>query len=437
MTTASPGAKDLALAQARVALHAFLDAECTLDCRPSGPPRVSILLLLWNRAELTLSCLQTLALQLNDTPYEIVVIDNGSRDETGLLLDRIEGLKVVRNQENIGFPRGVNQAAQLASGEYLLLLNNDTQVLGRAIDVAANFLAADASVGAVGGKIILLDGTLQEAGCTMCRNGWPYPYGRGAAPDGPAFLFQREVDYCSGAFLMTRREVFARLGGLDELFSPGYFEDVDYCIRVRQEGLRVVYLPEAAILHYENGSSSTVSDLSDLVLRNHRRFSARYAEWLHGQPTDAVPPLLLRTGGNALFNVLLLGDGLVKGQVAEQALATLQALVARIQALDGFVTLSLSGAAARTLRTVLGQLPKTVEVYCREQPDSCDSWLATQAANYDLVVAADAGSLRPFLAQGITAPRCAILRDERFTPLEAAALAAASPTGGSAWLMSA
>lgn len=428
MTTASPAAKELALAQARVALHAFLDAGCTLDCRPAGPPRVSILLLLWNRAELTLSCLQSLALQLNHTPYEIVVIDNGSADETGLLLDRIQGLKVVRNKENIGFPRGVNQAAQLASGEYLLLLNNDTQVLGRAIDAAADFLAADASVGAVGGKIILLDGTLQEAGCTIYRNGWPYPYGRGAAPDDPAFLFQREVDYCSGAFLMTRREVFACLAGLDELFSPGYFEDVDYCIRIRQEGLRVVYLPQAAILHYENGSSSTVTDLSDLVRRNHRRFTARHAEWLRGRPTDSMPPLLLRTRGDALFNVLLLGDGVVKGQVVEQALATLQGLVARIQALDGFVTLRLTGAAARTLRPVIGQLPKTVEIYCVEQPDPCHSSLASQAAYYDLVVAGEAGSLRPLLEQGAAAPRCAILCDGRFTPLEAPAPAPASST---------
>jgi GT2 family glycosyltransferase len=160
-------------------------------------------------------------------------------------------------------------------------------VLGRGIDVAADFLDQHPDVGAVGGKILLLDGTLQEAGVTIFRDGWTEQHGRGGAPDDPAYDFQRDVAYCSGVFLMTPRELFDRLGGLAEAFSPGYFEDPDYCIRVWKAGRRVVYLPDVAIVHYENGTSSALSDLTGLVQRNHRLFVARNAAWLRSCPARA------------------------------------------------------------------------------------------------------------------------------------------------------
>ncbi len=244
---------------------------------------------------MTLACLQALALRLNQTPFEVVIVDNGSTDETGELLERVRGLRVVRNETNLGYPVAVNQAARLAAGKYLLLLNNDAQVLGRSIDVAADFLEAQPDVGAVGGKIVLLDGTLQEAGCTICRDGWTVQYGRQAAADDGAVDFQREVDYCSGVFLMTPREWFLQLGGLEEAFSPGYFEDPDYCVRLRQAGRRIFYLPDVVVLHYENGTSSSWADFADVVERNHRLFAALHAAWLASRPAPAWPPMLARS----------------------------------------------------------------------------------------------------------------------------------------------
>ena len=284
VTASPPVLKESALALARVALRSFLTTGCILDCRPAGPARVSVLLLVCNRAELTLTCLQALALRLHQAPCEIIIVDNGSTDETGRLLERVRGVQVIRNEVNLGFPRAINQAARLAGGDHLLLLNNDAQVMGRSIDVAAAFLDTHADVGAVGGKVLLLDGTLQEAGVTVFRDGWTSQLGRGAAADDPAYDFPRDVTYCSGAFLMTPRELFAQLGGLDEAFSPGYFEDTDYGIRLWQAGRRVVYLPDVAILHFENATSSSLADLTGLVQRNHRLFTAKHAAWLRTRP---------------------------------------------------------------------------------------------------------------------------------------------------------
>ncbi len=412
MSPPPPGPKEIVLELARVALRSFLDSGSLLDLTPVGSPRVSVLLLVCNRAELTLACLQALALRLNRTPLEVVVVDNGSSDETGEVLERVRGVRVVRNERNLGFPAGVNQAARLAGGQYLLLLNNDAQVLGRGIDVAADFLDAHPDVGAAGGKIVLLDGRVQEAGCIIRRDGWTVQYGRLAPLDDGTVNFRREVDYCSAVFLMTPRHLFLQLGGLEEAYSPGYFEDPDYCVRLRQAGRRVVYLPDAVVLHYENATSSTLFDVEGQARRNQRLFVARHAEWLRTRPAQGWPAVLARTADDLPFSVLLLGDALVEGFPPERALASIGEWIARIHNLGGFVTLCLTGARARGLRPFLRHLPDTVEVLCLDPEEPDGPLRAAREGWYDLVVAANAATLEPF-GKGEERRPCALLRDGR------------------------
>jgi GT2 family glycosyltransferase len=371
-----------------------------------------------NRAELTLLCLQTLALRLNETPCEIVIVDNGSRDETGQLLQRLEGVKVIRNAVNFGFPRAVNQAARISSATFLLLLNNDAQLLGRSIDVAVEFLETNPGVGAVGGKIILLDGTLQEAGVHVFSDGWTCQYGRGDSPDDPRYDFQRDVAYCSAAFLMTRRSLFDPLEGLEEAFSPGYFEDTDYCVRLWKMGQRVVYLPDIAILHYENATSASLPDLTGVVRRNHRVFKARHADWLRTRPDRTWPSVRARTVDMFRFHVLLLGDDLVREQSADETVTVLNGLIARLEALDGFVTICLTGIAARDLRPFLVRLPRTVERVCLDDRSQVKGWLAARLTAYDLVVGGDADFLDGLNVQSSPGPRFAVLYDGRLTLLD-------------------
>jgi GT2 family glycosyltransferase len=159
---------------------------------------------------------------------DIIIVDNNSSDDTASLLDRLEGATIVRNSANMHFLKAANAGAREARGRYILFLNNDAQVHPGSIQAAIETLEKSGDIGAVGGKLILPDGSLQEAGSIVWRDGSCLGYGRGGDPFAPEYMFRRDVDYCSGAFLLTRRETFMRLGGFDEAYQPFYYEETDF-----------------------------------------------------------------------------------------------------------------------------------------------------------------------------------------------------------------
>jgi GT2 family glycosyltransferase len=207
---------------------------------------------------------------------EVVVVDNGSTDHTSELIARLGGVTVIRNPVNVGFPQACNHAAARARGRHLLLLNNDATVRKGAIDAAEVCLESEADIGAVGGRLVLPDGSLQEAGGIVWADGTTIGYGRGKRLDAAAFSKRRDVDYCSAAFLLTRRDAWERLGGLDEGFAPAYYEDADYCMRLWADGWRVVYEPSAVVDHHEFGSDRDGA-AGGLIVHNRSRFVARHA----------------------------------------------------------------------------------------------------------------------------------------------------------------
>ncbi len=254
---------DLIADLAAVQLDAFLTSGVKLSFAAGDHPQVSILLVLFNRAELTLACLRSLSTEQLGS-YELIIVDNASTDSTSRLLSRIHGATILRNHENHHFLRGVNQAAEAARGKHLLILNNDTELLPGTLAAALSTLASDFNIGAVGGKLVLPDGSLQEAGSIVWNDGSCLGYARGLDPLDPVAMFRRDVDYCSAAFLLTPRKVFDRLGGFDPRFEPAYYEETDYCMRLWQAGLRVVYEPSALVLHHEFASSKSMADATDL-----------------------------------------------------------------------------------------------------------------------------------------------------------------------------
>lgn len=376
--------KELVTGQARLCLRAFLDSDSSLHLPRPRIPQLSILLVLHNRAELTLSCLRSLQPTLRDLDAEVILVDNASRDATSSLLNHLRGATVIRNAENIGFPRAVNQAADAAAGEFLLLLNNDTEVQGNSVESALHFLARNGDVGAAGGRLILPDGTLQEAGCTLWREGHVLQYGRGDSPVVAEYQFQRDVDYCSAAFLMTRRELYRNMGGLDTAFSPGYFEDVDYCVRLWRAGWRVVYLPDVCVHHYENASFSCQKELSYLYRRNHLIFTQKHADWLSWKGSSATTSYLrTRSSHDDRFTVLYLPT--------RSSNASAVARVAdRLRCLSCFVTVYPVGPAAG-LRSVL---PPDVELLPGGSLDALPEFLAGRRGFYDCVLASDRDVLR-------------------------------------------
>ena len=294
-------------------LQGFLAGSEVLRLPQGLSPDVSIILVLFNQAELTFGCLSSIIETTAGAPFEIevIIIDNNSADDTGHLLDRLEGATIIRNTTNLHFLKAVNLAARSVTGCNILLLNNDVQLLPGAIASALRTLDSSHDIGAVGGRIILPDGTLQEAGSIIWRDGTCSGYARGENPSTPDAMFLRDVDYCSGAFLLTRTALFIKMGGFNEQFAPAYYEETDYCVRLWEAGYKVVYDPDAAIIHYEFGSSTSSGDALRLQAANHAIFAARHEQWLSKQfPASPFNIMAARSARSVAPRILVMEDRL-------------------------------------------------------------------------------------------------------------------------------
>ncbi len=263
-------------------LQEFLSSDRRLSFPNPAEPAVSIIVVLYNKAHLGFLCLESL-LQNAGEDYELVLVDNGSSDATGKLLERIDGAKVVRNSDNTGFGHACGQGAATAAGEYLCFLNNDTVLCPGALSAVVADFREDASLGAVGGKLLLSDGRLQEAGSIVWRDATAWGYGRGDDAGSPKYAFRRPVDYCSGALLFTPRALFAELGGFDERFLPAYYEDTDYCFKVWEKGRKVIYEPRAAVHHYESASMQNSEAAAALIANHQAKFVEKWKSKLQAQ----------------------------------------------------------------------------------------------------------------------------------------------------------
>lgn len=238
-----------------------LDARVHHVGMKSSRPLFSILVLCYNKAEYTLRCLEALFRNTDLPPFEVIVVDNASVDVTPAMLEAYSSrITFVRGEANRGFVGGNNFAAQYARGDYIVFLNNDTEVQQGWLTEMHRCFERHPRVGAVGAMLIYPNGVLQEAGGVIFNDASGWNYGRGCAPQLSRFQFTREVDYCSGAALAVRADVFRRLGGFDERFAPAYYEDTDLCFAVRRLGYKVLYCPNAKVIHHEGVTAGT--DLS-------------------------------------------------------------------------------------------------------------------------------------------------------------------------------
>lgn len=226
-----------------------------IELATSAQPLLSIVIPVhgnWNHTE---ACLKALARDRISVSFEAIVVDDCSPDDTRSNLALTRGVRVVALDQNVGFVRACNAGIRATIGRFVLLLNNDTKPAIGAIDALIDAMFDDPRVGVVGAKLIDPDGVLQEAGAIVWADGYGWNVGRGGDPDAPEVNFPREVDYCSGAALLVRREVLEHVGGgLDERFAPAYYEDTDLCFAARRLGYRVLYQPRATVVHHEGVS---------------------------------------------------------------------------------------------------------------------------------------------------------------------------------------
>lgn len=221
----------------------------------SSQPLVSIIVPIYGKCDYTLRCLASVAENTIGIPFEVIVVDDCSPDNSVELLKAVKGIRLVCNEVNQGFIRSCNNGALAAKGKYLCFLNNDTKVLPRWLDELLRTFQEFPGTGLAGSKLIYPDGTLQEAGGIIWQDGSAWNYGRNQNPDLPVYNYAREVDYCSGASILVPKALFEELGGFDEHYLPAYCEDADLALKIRDRGYRVIYQPLSVVVHYEGVTS--------------------------------------------------------------------------------------------------------------------------------------------------------------------------------------
>lgn len=292
---------------ARKALKKFLASPEKLQFPQIDAAKISIILVFYQQPHLSFLCLKSI-LEFADVSYQLIIVDNNSSADTGKLLDKIQNAVILRNKENLGFVKAVNQAAEVANGEFLLLLNNDALIQRGTLSNALTTINADAGIGAVGAKIKLLDGSMQEAGSIIWSDGACLGYGRGQPPENYEFMFRRDVDYCSAAFLLFRRRIFSELNGFDEDFAPAYYEESDFCIRLQKKGLRIVYEPAVEITHYEFASSGGFEGASKLQAEHRKILCSKHTDFLRKKFANDSGNVLQARTANDYPNILVIDD---------------------------------------------------------------------------------------------------------------------------------
>ncbi len=226
---------------------------------------LSVIIVNYNTDKLLSKCVASIK---RDPRVEIIVVDNASTDDS---LDGIKNVTIIRNKENMGFAKAVNQGIEVAHGKYILLLNPDTKVKPGAIEKMLEFANGHEDAGVVGPQLLNPDGSVQSSVFyfpTVWRAIAEFWFGvkKAYSKYVPKGKDAGQVDIVVGAAFLITPIALQKVGLFDERYFM-YFEDFDYCLRVFEKGLKVYYLPTAEIIHYHgvSGKSQQGVQLQRLV----------------------------------------------------------------------------------------------------------------------------------------------------------------------------
>ncbi len=300
-------------------------------------PCVSVVIPVHNKFAVTHNCLASLILAYNDASFEVIVVDDGSSDDTRLITNLISGITYCRNESAEGFISACNLGASKARGDYIVLLNNDTEVTARWLDELLYTFSHFDRVGLAGSKLIYPDGRLQEAGGIVWGDGVAWNYGRLANPADPRYSYTRQADYLSGAAVMIPTPLWAQIGGLSDEFRPAYYEDTDLSFKVRQAGLRTVYAANSVVVHFEgiSNGTSTASGMKRFQEVNRPKFMRKWRANYRNHGTDTSKVDLEKDRGIVLRALFIDAqpprpDNDAGSYAAIQEMRTMQALGAKI-----------------------------------------------------------------------------------------------------------
>ncbi|MBU0754126.1 MAG: glycosyltransferase family 2 protein [Planctomycetes bacterium] len=251
--------------------------------------RLSVIVLSWNTRELLRACLRALDRNGSTIPCEIIVVDNASCDGSPkMVAEEFPETILIQNARNEGYARGNNIGIRRATGDYLLLLNSDTEVREKALDTMIDFLELHPGYGACGAQLLNPDGTIQRAcmrfpGLIVTlffdtflerlfpQNAWVHQYFMRDFDHASS----RDVDQPPGACFMIRRSLVEEIGLLDEdLFL--FYNDVDYCLRIRKAGYDIRFLADARVLHHGGASTRHYRDFGLEWHKNRVRYYRKH-----------------------------------------------------------------------------------------------------------------------------------------------------------------
>jgi GT2 family glycosyltransferase len=374
-------AKQLFIDKARTNLALFRRRK--LDFEPIGAPELAVVMVLFEKFELTM--LSLCALRDNyPGAIELIIIDNASTDGSPRIGDYLTGAKITLLPQNIGYLGAANLGLRQVSADKILFLNNDIELGHAAIATAIARLQSHPDIGAVGGKIIRSHGRLQEAGSIIWQDGAVTGYMRDASPLAPEANFVRDVDFCSGVFLLCRSALVQQLGGFDPAFSPAYYEDADLCLRLAAAGHRVIYDPTIVIYHLEYGSAPDTQASQVLMQRGQKIFVRKHFEYLQHQREHLPRNLIFaRSAGNPRKRILFiedtiplrrLGSGYVRANDIIRAIAT-----------DNDVSVFPLNGAPYEIMSIHGDFPDGVEIMHNRDIADLAEFIETRRNYYDSI----------------------------------------------------
>lgn len=248
--------------------------------------RSTIVIPVYNQLHYTEACIASLQ-ECTMAPYDLIAVDNGSTDGTPAYLAAMAKgglpLQVIRNEQNLGFTLAANQGMRGATGDYVVLLNNDTTVTPNWLFGLRRVAESADEIGIVGPKILhpQTDRIRTIGGLVFRKSGVGAPPGENADRHDPAYQCPFECQYAEGSCMFVKRSVIDAIGYLDETYAPAYYEDTDYCFRAREAGYRVVYSPYSEIYHHSTVTAQAVQKeddrLSAAARRNDRVFRQRWS----------------------------------------------------------------------------------------------------------------------------------------------------------------
>lgn len=227
---------------------------------------LSIIIVTWNTADITLKCIQTIKKHLHNFNFEIIVADNGSIDDTVSKLKSEGGVKIIENKANLGFGKGNNIAAASAKGEYLLFLNSDMELIDNKLIDMFTYINLHPKIGLIGPKFLNIDGSDQgsvfpnQSLINAFKEFWcgQKTYSKYV----PKTNEPVEVWSVSGGAVMVNRQLFEQAGAWDKRYFM-FYEDLELCRQIKKLGYKVYFYPRCRLIHRHGASGKSLADAAN------------------------------------------------------------------------------------------------------------------------------------------------------------------------------